>query len=100
MNGNRSFRLVVAGSVIVGLESSASNAAAASLNLKKTSAGDGALRSRIVAARNGGICCALVTKTLERPGVAFIRSSFVFTALRLVQQGGVISVKVNIDDGL
>ena len=54
MNGNRSFRLVAAGAVPSGFESSLSNATVASLNLKNTSDGDGESRSRVKAARKGG----------------------------------------------
>ena len=88
------------GSVPVELNTSLSNSVAAALNLKKTSEGEGESRERIEAARNGGICCALVKLVCDLPGVAPSRSAVVLAALRVVQVGAVISVILKMAVGL
>ena len=83
-----------------GLVAPFSNSAAADLNLKNTSEGDGESRERIAVARNDGICCALVKLMEVLPRAAVSRSSLVFTVLSVVHVGAVISVTVNRAVGL
>ena len=68
-------RLVELGSVPAGLEASLSNSAAASLNLKNTSEGDGESREVMADARNDGICWTLVNFIVALPWAALSRSS-------------------------
>ena len=88
------------GSVPAGVEASLSKSAAAASNLKKTSDGEGESRDRMDAARNGGICCALVKLVCDLPGVASSRSAVVVAALRVVQVGAVMFVILKMAVGL